>query len=225
MLNNTIFIHVAPLDRYTDRLNYYLDTIEKSFLHHRVDTIFICFVGNSLSIDRKYSDELSSKLKYVKVSNDIKDYELPTLKFLYDYCNINPNNNILYIHTKGVGHEINPCIEDWVNYMVYFLIERFDSCLEILKDYSTCGVDLRDYPILHYSGNFWWAKAAYIKSLPDPVDFSNLQKYPNPLNSQRHNQEFWICYNKNMNLHRSMWDCGINCFERHLHRYLSENYK
>ena len=85
--------------------------------------------------------------------------------------------------------------------------------------HKTCGVDLRRDPTLHYSGNFWWSNASYIATLPEPCEFNNLQKYPNPLNSLRHNQEFWICYHKESDYHYSLWDCGINCYERHLHRY------
>jgi hypothetical protein len=108
--------------------------------------------------------------------------------------------------------------------MLYFNVEKWKNCLNNLETNDTTAVDLREEPTLHYSGNFWWAKASYIVSLPEPILFSNLEKYPNPLNSQRHNQEFWICYNKN-GLHKSCWDCGINCYERHLHRYPKSNYK
>jgi hypothetical protein len=92
-----------------------------------------------------------------------------------------------------------------------------------LETNDTVGVDLRDYPTLHYSGNFWWANALYINTLPEPYVFNNLEQYPNPLHSLRHNQEFWICYHKDK-LHKSQWDCGINCYERHLHRYNPELY-
>lgn len=49
-----------------------------------------------------------------------------------------------------------------------------------------------------------------------------LNKFPNPLNSERHNQEFWICYNKDN--HYSLWESNIDCYERHLHRYSKERY-
>lgn len=31
-----------------------------------------------------------------------------------------------------------------------------------------CGVDLVRQPELHFSGNFWWARADRIASLPEP---------------------------------------------------------
>jgi hypothetical protein len=107
--------------------------------------------------------------------------------------------------------------------MLYFNVTQWKICIEKLQTNSTCGVDLREMPTLHYSGNFWWAKSQYIATLPEPVLFNNLEKYPNPLQSLRHNQEFWICYDKNKN-HVSLWDCGIDCYSRHLFRYPSSLY-
>jgi hypothetical protein len=54
-------------------------------------------------------------------------------------------------------------------------------------------------------------------------EFNNIDKYPNPLNSQRHNQEFWICYNKKK--YCCLWDSDINIYQRHLNRYPKEIYK
>ena len=39
----------------------------------------------------------------------------------------NEDFNILYLHTKNVGKEINHCIEDQIVYMLYFLIEKWDQ--------------------------------------------------------------------------------------------------
>ena len=113
---------------------------------------------------------------------------------------------------------LNPCIEDQIQYMLHFLIIKWEKCVNALLECETCGVDLRAAPALHYSGNFWWSTANNIISLPPPIQFNNLNRYPNQLNSLRHNQEFWVCYNKK-NKHGSLWDCGINVYERHLHRY------
>jgi len=107
--------------------------------------------------------------------------------------------------------------------MLHFLVTNWKHCIKKLIEFDTCGVDLRDEPTLHYSGNFWWSKADNIISLPSPTEFNNLIKYPNPLNSIRHNQEFWICHNKNKRF-VSLWDCGISVYERHLHTYPRELY-
>jgi len=225
-MKNNIFIHAAILERCDERIMQYLDSIYKSGLLDNIDNLFICFVGNSdIPITNaelsKYNGH--EKIKMVRVSNNLLDYELPTLQFMYDFCNKNGNCNVLYLHTKNVGKEINLCIEDQIEYMLYFNVIKWRECFNHLIEYDTCGVDLRNEPVLHYSGNFWWAKSCYLVNLPSPNEFNNLAQYPNPLNSIRHNQEFWICYEKTK-LHFLMWDCGISCYERHLHRYGRELY-
>jgi hypothetical protein len=226
MSKNALFIHIAILEKWDEILLRYLDCIYSSGLIDNLKYIYLCFIGHDnipIDIDRIARFNSNKNITILKVSNDLKDYELPTLSFLYDFCSSNKDFNVIYLHTKGVGKVLNQCIQDQVQYMLYFNITLWKTCLTRLLDYDTCGVDLRENPTLHYSGNFWWARSTYINTLPQPVNFNNLTKYPNPLNSLRHNQEFWICYDKK-GRHLSLWDCGINCYERHLHLYPRDKY-
>jgi hypothetical protein len=225
-MKNAIFIHAAILDKCKERVIQYLDIIKNSDLIENVRYIFICFVGEKqipLNDDDISKYNKNNNIHLIKVSNNLADYEIPTLNYLYNFCSDNIDYNVLYIHTKNVGKEINHCIEDQIEYMLYFLVTKWKICMEELNNYHACSVDLKHSPELHYSGNFWWSTANNIRSLPSPIDFNNLEKYPNSLNSLRHNQEFWVCYNKN-NKFISLWDCGINVYERHLHRYPKELY-
>jgi len=226
-MNNAIFIHAAILDKCKERIIQYLDIIKESKLNNNVTFIYICFIGSEeiplrTNDIREYNH--NNQIKMIKLSDNLTDYELPTLNFLYKFCLINPTYNVLYLHTKNVGKEINLCIEDQIQYMLYFLVTKWENCTEKLNNYDACGVDLRVNPTLHYSGNFWWSKADNIISLPSPIEFNNLNKYPNPLNSLRHNQEFWVCYNNTNKKYISIWDCKISVYERHLHRYPKELY-
>jgi hypothetical protein len=227
MFNNAIIIHAAILDKCKDRLLQYLDIIKESKLIDNVQFIYICFVGSD-NIPLNESDILKYNQKnniyFKKLSDNLLEYELPTLNFLYNFCLENTTYNVLYLHTKNVGKEINYCIEDQIEYMLYFLVTKWDICMQSLNKYDVCGVDLRQMPSLHFSGNFWWTKADNVCSLPSIMEFNDINKYPNLLNSLRHNQEFWICYNKQKKNYISLWDCGINVYERHLHRYPKELY-
>lgn len=223
---NIIFIHAALLDKCKERILQYLNIIKEANIADTLSHIFICFIGdNPIPITEIILSQFSfgSKVILKRLSSQLSDYELPTLQLLYEYSKQNPDCNVLYLHTKNVGKDINLCIEDQIEYMLYFNIIQWENCMNQLKTANTCGVDLRNEPTLHYSGNFWWAKTNYIITLPSPYEFNNLKRYPNPLNSLRHNQEFWICYDKNAS-HSSLWDCGINCYQRHLHRYPKELY-
>ncbi len=221
MNKNAIFIHAAILPKCKERLLQYLDLIMTSGLIDNVTFIYICCVGpDTITFSKEIMNYNKNKNIFVyKICENLHDYELPTLNFINLFAQKHPDYNILYLHTKGVGKEINLCIEDQIQYMLYFNVMKWKECLNALLKYDTCGVDLRTTPVLHYSGNFWWSTAKNINSLPTINDFS---KYPNPLNSLRHNQEFWICYNKQK--HFSMWDCKISCYERHLHRYDKKMY-
>jgi len=227
MVQNTIFIHAAILNKCKERIIQYLEFIYNSKLINNVENIFICFVGPEC-IPINYEDitkyNNNKNIKLIKASENLEDYEIKTLKFLYNFCKINTFCNVLYLHTKNIGKEINYCIEDQINYMLHFLVTNYESCVNKLIHYDTCGVDLRHDPSLHYSGNFWWSTSYNIISLPCPIEFNNLNKYPNRLNSLRHNQEFWVCYKKNIEKYCSLWDCGINVYERHLHPYPKEIY-
>lgn len=224
-MNNIIFIHTVLINGCKERLLQYLDLIYKSNLIDNIIYIYICFVGpHILSLHDLNICNYDNKIQIINVSPNASDYELPTLQYMYNYCLNNPKSNILYLHTKNIGKDINLCIEDQIDYMVYFLVTKWNICVEKLLKFDTCGVDLRMLPTIHYSGNFWWSTSKNIISLPSPNDFNNLNSYPNPLNSLRHNQEFWICYNKNIGNYYSLWDCGIDVYQRHLHRYAKELY-
>lgn len=205
---NVVFMHIATLNNYKDLVNDVVSKINSDLIDH-VDNVFLCYVGSAPTID------YGNKYNNLHLSTSLNDFEFPTLTYLRNFCNT-MSANVLYIHTKGISTPDNKCIEDWRNYMLYFVVEKFAICLDALKTHDSCGVDLRDDPVLHYSGNFWWSKSSYIKTLPV---FSDM---PVVL-SERHKAEFWICSGGGS--HKSLWDSNINQYQRHLHRYPEEKYK
>jgi hypothetical protein len=118
--------------------------------------------------------------------------EADTLKWVRDYAKDNPDDYILYFHTKSVSHA-NMATEDWRRYMEYFNIENWTDCVQKLDEgYDCCGVMWNvDTPIgmyPHFSGNFWWAKASYINTL----------KHEWLDTEWRYHREFWIGSNPNV---------------------------
>ena len=224
---NAIFIHAACVGRFIERIQYYLDLINKSGLYDNIQNIYLCYVGNKELMPTFAEYDKHSKIIFNNVSPQLEAFELPTLCQLYNFALGNLDYNILYIHTKGVTGHVNPCIEDWVRYMSHFCVTKWEKCVKTLETSRSCGVDLRTWPVLHYSGNFWWGCASHIAELAPPAEFADLARYPNPLGSARHNQEFWICHRafSNESDHCGIWESSINCLERHLHRYEESNYK
>lgn len=211
-----IYFHVATIGEYQKIFDEIYNEILNSKLIDEIETMNICVVGkNTLNVQPH---------KKIKIHQDfyIETGEFFTLDLIKTFSESLQNNyKILYIHTKGVTTPNNPCIDDWRRYMTYFNINQYKDCFDTLNNYDACGVDLVDQPVIHFSGNFWWANSQYIKKLPTIPEI----KYPKnpPILSIRHNCEFWIGMG-NGSL-KSLWNSNIDVYERHLHRYEIKQYK
>jgi hypothetical protein len=217
-----VFIHAATLSRCQERIDQYLSLMKKSGLLDAIKEIFIDCVGEGdLPTVESYK---RYPITVQRIHTNLEENEAPTHKHMWDYAKQHTDHFILYLHTKGVGKEINPAIEDWVTYMTYFMIEKWKICTNVLLSNKTVGVDLRPEFHFHYSGNFWWSRADWMALLPDPLEFRDLSKYPNALNSVRHAQEFWICHDRFILGHVNLWSSYIHVAQRHLCLYPRSNY-
>jgi len=168
----------------TAKLDYIIDKIIKSGFLGIVDKIIINNIG--LPIQNKYGD----KFNVNNYSENTLLYENPTLNKIKELAVNSTNSYILYLHTKGnsYSHETQQ-IKDWTNMMLYFLVEKYTVCIDKLNsDYDTIGCNynecVNEIPS-HYSGNFWWSKSDYIRSLP-------LLDETNPSKTE---PEFWLFKN------------------------------
>jgi hypothetical protein len=154
---------------------------------------------------------------------DIKEkniYEGLTLQHLYNFSFTN-DCPILYFHSKGMSHPIqnkkyfpNKNSYDWRSLMQYFCIKKYKDCLTYLKEYDIVGVNWTTHPVMHFSGNFWWANSSYIRTLPHPLDTNNVERW------SRCSMEFWIGFNspKYYSFHNSNIDHYHN--EYSIDRYI-----
>jgi hypothetical protein len=200
----TCFLHSYGVNHYESILKEYLDRGSDFF--NMCDNLIVTYGGSKPT-------NIHPKANLIKL--EVAD-EIYTMNIIHKHCKSNLNDKICYLHTKGVTND-NQCITEWRKYMFYFGCIKYNDRLEELKSNDTCGVDLRTTPVLHYSGNFWWANANYISGLNEP------NKTYSPL-SERHKSEFWVT-SKTDARHHSTHDCGINVYERHLHSYPEEKYK
>ena len=94
-----------------------------------------------------------------------RSYERFTLLRIKDL--IQPDDKLLYLHTKGVRRDGEAAVYVywWRTYMEYFLIKEHRLCLHLLEEHDTIGVNFRDAPANHYSGNFWWSRGDYFSTL------------------------------------------------------------
>jgi len=146
--------------------------MENYNLLENVDNVFVNCVGENQA---EFSKEIKN-LNKVKINlgkNDKNESE--TINMLRDFAIDNNTGYSLYLHAKGAWRGslkgINGAgIQSYVDFMEFFLIEKYYHCIDLLKENKSCGVRRCTYYNKeltgHYSGNFWWARNDYIASLP-----------------------------------------------------------
>jgi hypothetical protein len=138
------FIHSCTLiNNDTQILDYIITIIEKTGFIDIVEKVFINNVG--IPIDNKYGNK-----KYIITNypDQTYYYESITLNKIQLFSKENPNNYIIYLHTKGVSY--NDCIK------------------KLDEGYDTIGCNYIEASLSHpkhYSGNFWWGKTNYLSKL------------------------------------------------------------
>jgi GR25 family glycosyltransferase involved in LPS biosynthesis len=210
-LKNVCFIHSCHLkEKGTESLDKLLEQINNSGLSVKLDLIIINNIG--IEIDTlKY--ETTNKIKVINYSQNTQLWEIPTLKLMH-YFSLQQLNKvkILYLHTKGItynkGTQIYDNVQDWINYMIYWLVEKWDECIKLLKHHNTVGVNYMSEPHKHWSGNYWWSTSKHISNL----DVSKLVS--------KHDSEWW-CNSHNETNHYELHNSKKNHYEQ---SYKKEEY-
>ena len=189
---NFCFIHSCHI------LEFGLDTLKKivsllinSGLFYHIEKLFIVNTGEEILENDDHRIFNHEKIKILHFSNKTDLFEVPTLKLLHEFCKKDKDCNVLYLHTKGISRNIiKKKIDDWTNLMLYFLVERYEDCLQKLEtdhyDAVGCNYLEKDHygnnkP--HFSGNFWWVKSHYMNTL----NIMNVK--------EKHDAEFFVLSN------------------------------
>jgi hypothetical protein len=210
-MKNYIYIHVCCIHHWREILADFLCKIKESGLYEKVSEIRCGLLGQESDADEDVF--LDPKIRILFVSGDIRAFEFPTINKIHEDAQTE-DFNVLYLHTKGVTRGDNTCVKDWVNYMCYFNIYRHETCLELLEEHDSVGVNLQVshtghvYP-LHYSGNFWWSKSAFLRRL-------NRCEY-----KEYNSSEFWLT-ERQLGSHVSLWNSGKSHYGEN---YGEEEYK
>jgi hypothetical protein len=92
-------------------------------------------------------------------------YEATTVNFLQEYCHQTDEEfYVCFMTHKGASHGPG-AHQNWRKYMQYWNIEKWKECVAKLDEgYDTCGASfLNNPPYPFYAGNFFWAKASYLR--------------------------------------------------------------
>jgi hypothetical protein len=171
-----IFMHICIIENWEEIFNDQINYIKTTGLYDKIEKIHLGILGN---IDKTYFDDEKFDILFIDDRLDL--YELHTINYIKNICyHIDYEIYILYIHTKGVRKAGNEnVIKSWRKMMEYFLIEKFEECINYLNIYDTLGcnvvnkyctdfekISINKNHTYHYSGNFWWSKKSYIDKLP-----------------------------------------------------------
>lgn len=163
-----------------DRFNKTYNKIVRSGLIDKITSIHVNCVG---SYREKISEMIQDYDKVITHQTDNDRNESDTIGIVKNIAKNHPYGNTLYLHSKGASNKFDndhqrECIDEWVNFMEYHLIENHETCLVKLEQYSTCGCNMSDTngttwnikDCWHYSGNFWWSQNDYLNEIRDCED-------------------------------------------------------
>jgi hypothetical protein len=163
-----IYYHIYAIDGVETIIDEQLNLIKKHFNFRYILNIGIVIAEENKSISNILSRIDKSNIRDIQS----KGNEFVTLNLIEkDKINFSESDYILYLHTKGASKQNDiqyQNIISWRHLMNYFNVEKFENIFKLFQqtEYNTYGVL---YSILGkwklYSGNFWWAKAKYLKSI------------------------------------------------------------
>jgi hypothetical protein len=168
-----IYYHIYAIDGVESIIDEQLNLIKTHF-----DFPYILNVGISIANENSPTDKILEKFyKYNKPNYRIRDirckgHEFITLELIEkDKEKFGDSDYILYLHTKGASKqsstEYNNIIS-WRQLMNYYNIELNNKVFNIFEktNYNTYGVLFgKAGNWILYSGNFWWMKASYAKTI------------------------------------------------------------
>lgn len=188
---NNIFWHIYGINHWKNIVNEQISSIINTNLIDKINNIYVTFIGNDKN-DINWLLNIDKKIILDKFDTNPFHYEKLCLHSLLEWSHHN-NSNILYIHAKGVSRPKNKNVQNWRKMMEHFLIGNHQECIQKLNHgYDAIGCLLtnngnsakikNENHKYHFSGNFWWSKTNYIKTLPPIPDIDlSIQK------------NYWLC--------------------------------
>lgn len=192
-----VFYHFfsKPGSDWTWALDQQLQILKLSGLPN-VATICMCITGE---VDLDY---IARRYPFVNVLNvrsvnDPNIFEGQTLQEIHRTA-LHEDAYVLYMHNKGATSN-STYVAAWRDCLNYEMITKWRHCIAALAAYDVVGVSdthvMRSNKVIT-SGNFWWATAKYLNTLPDPVDSTKyLDKHHPSDYDYRYCFERWITAN------------------------------
>jgi len=158
-----IYYHIYATDGVESIIDEQLSLIKIHF-----DFPYILNVGISIADDNTSIHYIINKFEKIRDVRS-KGNEFVTLDLIEkDKETFGDTDYILYIHTKGASKQDLENVVSWRHLMNYFNIEKVKNVFKLFEktEFNTYGVLLGSAGKWKlYSGNFWWAKSSYLKTI------------------------------------------------------------
>jgi hypothetical protein len=194
-----IVYHIYCTGNWREVVAEQLARLKKSGLYDRADILWTTI--NDITDNRADIDNIMAQYPKFRVEYNItNNYEKPGIDKVRELGNAHPDLKILYFHTKGVSNDYTNNetrrrgVTGWRLCMEYFLIDKWEECLEKLDTFDNVGVTC-----VHgwFWGNFWWSQSKHIVKKPEAVGdrwayeaWLN-QGTPEATNYEFYHHEFW----------------------------------
>ena len=130
--------------------------------------------------------------KVIEIGQSPKGSELDTLRSLWEYCKFNPDNNVIYLHSKGSFHPTR-ANNQLRRFITTGALSR--ECAELPDTCNVCSSRMSPMPHPHTSGNMWLARCSYVRNhLMEPFLFQE-EMGPNKGDcggAERFSAEHWV---------------------------------
>ena len=162
-----LFSHMIDIGCGKDITTEQADLLEKTGLLDEVEHayFFAHFNADNYSwLEERWKDK--KNVDILHYSQDYQPwYEATSVNYLQEYCHMNDEEfYVCFITHKGASHGPGGH-QNWRKYMQYWNIEKWKECVAKLDEgYDMCGAAfLNNPPHPFYAGNFFWAKASYLR--------------------------------------------------------------
>ena len=169
-----VYFHICCINNWEEIVTKLVHEIVTSGLYDEVCVLKCGILSQQHDHSRHVLNKILNRYPKFSIINDVictdmSLYERYTLHTLInDVDMMEEDYNILYIHSKGVSHNgKNVCVTDWVEYLTYFNITRFEDCIKKLASYDGVGVNFHSN---HFSG--YWDPEFWIASNSEGRFFS-----------------------------------------------------
>lgn len=201
--------HVAAMGNWQAVVKEQLRVLKESEL----DDITCTFVGKGLDWFLLQCISEGIRVYIAQANENISHYETFAMLHIEKFVKTS-EEPVLYLHTKGVSQPQCSQRPKWRKVMHEMVIRRWKQNLGFLTDFDAVGVNWIGGVVSsnspHFSGNFWLARAEWLRKLP------NFVKYHASRGFIRLSCESWIgsagnCkYKSLLCTNRRFWDANFN---------------